>query len=263
VSPARVSGASHAGEVVLVTGAGRGIGRAIADAHADAGAAVLYLDFDPALAETAARDAAARGARAKALAANVADDAAVQAAVAEGVAAFGPITALINNAGVSPKSGSAGGKAPVWEMGAAEWAQVVGVNLSGAFHCVRAVAPGMIAARRGSIVSIASVAGRTYCDIVGVHYAATKAGLIGLTKHLAGELGPHAITVNAIAPGRIDTPLMRGTASAANDKVKEATPMRRFGAPEEVAQTALFLTSDQSRFVTGQVIDVAGGWLLT
>lgn len=255
--------ASHAGEVVLVTGAGRGIGRAIADAHADAGAAVLYLDLDPALSAAAAQDAIKRGARAKALAANVADDGAAQAAIAEGAAAFGPITALVNNAGISPKTGSAGGKSPIWEMSASEWANVVGVNLSGAFHCVRAVAPGMIAAGRGSIVSIASVAGRTYCDIVGVHYAATKAGLIGMTKHLAGELGPHAIAVNAIAPGRIDTPLMRGTASAANDKVRDVTPMRRFGSPEDVAQTALFLTSNQSRFVTGQVIDVAGGWLLT
>jgi 3-oxoacyl-[acyl-carrier protein] reductase len=255
--------ARRAGEVVLVTGAGRGIGRAIADAHADAGAATLYLDFDPALAETAAAEARGRGARAMALCADVADDAAVQAAVTQGVAAFGPVAALVNNAGISPKTGSAGGKAPVWEMGAAEWAQVVGVNLSGAFHCIRAVAPGMIKLGRGSIVSISSVAGRTYCDIVGAHYAATKAGVIGLTKHLAGELGPHGITVNAIAPGRIDTPLMRGTASAANDAVKAVTPLRRFGTPEEVAQTALFLTSDQSRFVTGQVIDVAGGWLLT
>ena len=255
--------ARRAGEVVLVTGAGRGIGRAIADAHADAGAATLYLDFDPALAREAAREACARGARAKALSADVADDAAVQAAVAEGIAAFGPVAALVNNAGVSPKSGSSGGKAPLWEMDAQEWARVVGVNLSGAFHCARAVAPGMMKAGRGSIVSIASVAGRTYCDIVGVHYAATKAGLIGLTKHRAGELGPQGATANAIAPGRIDTPLMRGTASAANDAVKAITPMRRFGTPGDVAQTALFLTGDQSRFVTGQVIDVAGGWLLT
>lgn len=260
---AAVAHASHAGEVVLVTGAGRGIGRAIADAHVEAGAAVIYLDRDPALSREAAQAARARGAKALALSADVADDAAVAAALALGVDAFGPVTALVNNAGISPKSGSGGGKAPVWEMGAQEWAQVVGVNLSGAFHCIRAVAPGMMKAGRGSIVSIASVAGRTYCDIVGAHYAATKAGLIGLTKHLAGELGPYAITVNAIAPGRIDTPLMRGTASGANDKVKEITPLRRFGAPEEVAQTALFLTSTQSRFVTGQVIDVAGGWLLT
>lgn len=254
---------THQGEVVLVTGAGRGIGQAIADAHAAAGAAVLYLDFDPALAKAAAEAATSKGWKAKALSANVGDPVAVAAAVAEGIAAFGAITALVNNAGISPKSGSKGGKAPIWEMGAQEWGQVLDVNLSGAFHCIKAVIPGMMEAKRGSIVSISSVAGKTYCDIVGVHYAATKAAIIGLTKHLAGELGPHGITVNAIAPGRIDTPLMRGTVSAANDAVKAITPLQRFGTPEEVVDTALFLTSNASRFVTAQVIDVAGGWLMT
>ena len=258
-----MSAMTHVGEVVLVTGAGRGIGQAMADAHIAAGAKVLYLDFDAALAEGAAAAARARGGEALALTANVADHDAVAAAVAQGVAAFGPITALVNNAGISPKSGSTGGKAPVWEMSPQEWATVLGVNLTGAFNCSRAVVPGMMALGRGAIVSTASVAGKTYCDIVGVHYAATKAGLIGMTKHLAGELGPHGITVNAIAPGRIDTPLMRGTASAANDAVKAITPLRRFGTPEDVAGTCLFLTSPAARFVTAQVIDVAGGWLMT
>jgi 3-oxoacyl-[acyl-carrier protein] reductase len=254
---------THDGQVVLVTGAGRGIGQAIADAHAAAGARVLYLDFDVALAEGAADAAKARGWQAAALSANVADERAVEAAVAAGVAIFGPVTALVNNAGISPKSGSSGGKAPLWEMTAKEWRRVVDVNLTGAFNCARAVIPQMIAAKGGSIVSISSVAGKTYCDIVGVHYAATKAGLIGFTKHLAGELGEHGVTVNAIAPGRIDTPLMRGTVSAANDRAREATPLKRFGQPGDVAATSLFLTSGASRFVTAQVIDVAGGWLMT
>ncbi len=258
-----MSTASHSGQVVLVTGAGRGIGQAIADAHAAAGAAVIYLDSDRALAETAAAAAIARGGRALGVCASVADEAAVKAAVAAGAAAFGPVTALVNNAGISPKSGSTGGKAPLWEMGADEWRRVLEVNLTGAFLCASAVVPGMMAAGRGSIVSVSSVAGKTYCDIVGVHYAATKAGLIGLTKHLAGELGGHGITVNAVAPGRIDTPLMRGTVSAANEAARQATPLKRFGQPEDVAGTCLFLTSDAARFVTAQVIDVAGGWLMT
>jgi 3-oxoacyl-[acyl-carrier protein] reductase len=258
-----MSALSHSAEVVLVTGAGRGIGQAIADMHAEAGATVIYLDHDPALAEGAAAAAMAKGWKALALAADVSDEASVKAAVAKARAHFGPVTALINNAGISPKSGADGRRAGLAEMPAAEWRRVLEVNLTGAFVCAAAVVPGMREAGRGAIVSMASVAGRTFCDIVGVHYAATKAGLIGFTKHLAGELGPDAITVNAVAPGRIDTPMMRGTASSANEAVRLATPLRRLGDPSDVAATCLFLTSPQARFVTGQVIDVAGGWLMT
>lgn len=254
---------SHAGRVALVTGAGRGIGRAIADAHAAAGAGVIYLDHDGALAEEAAGAAKARGWRAAAVAADVADEASVAAAVRHGAEALGPVTLLVNNAGISPKSGSAGGKAFLWEMQAAEWRRVLDVNLTGAFLVTRSVVPLMREAGYGRIVSISSVAGRTYCDIVGVHYAATKAALIGFTKHLAGELGPSGITVNAVAPGRIDTPLMRGTAAEANEAVRLATPLKRLGTPDEVAGMCLFLTSDKAAFVTGQVCDVAGGWLMT
>lgn len=254
---------SHADSVVLVTGAGRGIGRAIADAHASTGARVIYLDQDAALATAAADAAAARGATTLALAADITNDDAVRAAVARGAEAFGPITALVNNAGISPKSGADGHKAPIWQMGADEWRRVVEVNLTGAFLCAAAVVPMMRKAGRGAIVSLSSVAGRTFLDLVGVHYAATKAGLIGFTKHLAGELGPDNITVNALAPGRIDTPLMRGTAAAANEAARLATPLQRLGQPEDVAAVCLFLTSGAARFVTGQVIDVSGGWLMT
>jgi 3-oxoacyl-[acyl-carrier protein] reductase len=258
-----VSTASHAGDVVFVTGAGRGIGQAIADAHAAAGAKVIYVDHDAALADNAAANARDHDWHAIGLGADISDEAAVTAAVEAAVEAFGPITALVNNAGISPKSGADGRKSALWEMPASEWQRVVDVNLTGAFLCAKAVAPGMIAAKRGSIVSISSVAGQTYCDFVGVHYAATKAALIGLTKHLAGELGPYGITVNAIAPGRITTPMMMGTASTTNELIRQATPMARFGTPEDVAETALYLTGPASRFVTAQVIDVAGGWLMT
>lgn len=254
---------SHSGKVVLVTGAGRGIGQAIADAHAAAGASVAYLDHDPLLAERAASAARARGAMTMAVSADVADEASVKTVVARVAEAFGPISVLVNNAGISPKSGADGKRAALGEMGADEWRRVLDVNLTGAFLCASAVVSGMRAAQRGAIVSVSSVAGKTYCDIVGIHYAATKAALIGFTKHLAGELGPHGITVNAVAPGRIDTPLMRGTAPEANEAARMATPLRRLGSPEDVAKTCLFLTSDDAAFVTGQVCDVAGGWLMT
>lgn len=254
---------SHQGRVVVVTGGGRGIGRAIADAHAAAGAAVAYLDHDASLADSAAADARMRGLKAIGVAADVANFKEVETAMKRVDEALGPIDVLINNAGISPKSGTDGKRALAWEMDPDEWRRVLDVNLTGAFNCTRAVLPGMKELGRGRIVSTSSVAGKTFCDIVGIHYAATKAALIGFTKHLAGEVGPFGITVNAVAPGRIDTPLMRGTANAANDAVKAITPMRRFGSPEEVADTVLFLTSDAARFVTGQTIDVAGGWLMT
>ncbi|WP_029003277.1 SDR family oxidoreductase [Azorhizobium doebereinerae] len=254
---------SHASRVVLVSGAGRGIGRAMADAHADAGAAVAYLDHDPDLARTAAEAARARGVNAVAVSADVADFDAVAAAVAEAAAALGPIDVLVNNAGISPKTGADNRRVDAFAMDPAEWRRVIDVNLTGAFNCTRSVLPGMRDLGRGRVVNISSVAGRTYCDIVAVHYAASKAALVGFTKHLAGELGPFGITVNALAPGRIDTPLMRGTAPEANEAVRAVTPLRRLGSPEEVASVCLFLTSDAAAFVTGQVCDVAGGWLMT
>jgi len=254
---------SHSGRVVLVTGSGRGIGRAMADAHADAGAAIAYLDHDAALAQEAAESAKARGVKAVAVSADVADYDSVAAAIEIATAALGPIDVLVNNAGISPKSGADKRRVDAFAMDPAEWRRVIDVNLTGAFNCTRVVLPSMRDLGRGRIVNVSSVAGRTYCDIVAVHYAASKAAVIGFTKHLAGELGPLGITVNALAPGRIDTPLMRGTAPEANEAARMATPLRRLGTPEDVADTCLFLTSDQARFVTGQVIDVAGGWLLT
>ncbi|MFC7734592.1 SDR family oxidoreductase [Roseomonas sp. GCM10028921] len=254
---------THAGRVAVVTGAGRGIGRAVADALAAAGASVAYLDADPALAEAAAAAARGRDGAAMARQVDVAGEAGVSAAFAAVAAALGPVDVLVNNAGISPKSGPDGRRGEAQDIGLDEWLRVLDVNLTGAFLCTRAALPGMRALGRGQIVNMASVAGRTYCDIVAVHYAATKAALIGMTKHLAGEQGPYGISVNAVAPGRIDTPLMRGTASAANEAARLATPLRRLGQPEDVAAACLFLTSAAGAFVTGQVCDVSGGWLMS
>ena len=149
-------------------------------------------------------------------------------------------------------------------MDPAEWQRVVGVNLNGAFNFARLVTGGMIARRYGRIVSLSSVAGKAYLgEIVACHYSATKSALIGFTRHLAGELGPHGITVNAMAPGRIATPLVRTVSDAANNAVVDVTPLRRLGEPSEVADVCCYLTSPDAAFVTGQVIDVAGGWLMT
>ena len=252
---------THSGRVAVVTGGGSGIGRAIAEALASAGAAVAVLDANGNAAEDAAGAIAAAGHRAMAVACDVARFDAVESAGHEIAALLGPVDILVSNAGISPKHD--GRPASVLEMDPAEWQRVVDVNLTGAFHGARVFGPDMARRGWGSIVNQSSVAAKTHVEFVGVHYPATKAGLIGLTKHLAGELGPKGINVNALAPGRIDTPLMRGVATAVNDAIVADTPMRRLGTPADVAAAALFLTSEAGHFVTGQVVDVAGGWKLT
>lgn len=182
--------------------------------------------------------------------ADVGDFAASEAACRAIERALGPIDTLINNAGISPKH--AGKARRIWQMASNEWRRVMDVNVNSVFNFCRILAPGMVERRFGRIVSLSSVAGKAYLDIVATHYSTTKAALIGMTRHLAGELGPHGITVNAIAPGRIDTPLVRGVAREANEKIARETPLRRLGAPDEVASTCLFLTSDEAAFVTGQ-----------
>jgi len=252
---------SHAGRTVLVTGACGGIGAAIASRYVQAGAAVCLVDRDATAGDALAARLGQGGGRVHFAQADVGSFAQCLAACDAAQAVLGPVDTVINNAGISPKH--QGLPAPIWQMDPAEWRQVVDVNLNSVFHFTRLLAPGMVERRFGRIVSMSSVAGKAYLDIVAAHYSTTKAALIGMTRHLAGELGPYGITVNALAPGRIDTPMVAGAPKAANEAVMAVTPLRRLGTPDEVADACLFLTSDQASFITGQVIDVAGGWLMT
>jgi 3-oxoacyl-[acyl-carrier protein] reductase len=252
----------HGGRRVLVTGAASGIGASISRQYLQEGAALVLIDVNAQALEAQAASLAEIGGTVVWAVANVADYRACETAFAQVRSKLdGDIDTLINNAGISPKSN--GKPANFWEMDPDEWYRVVGVNLHGAFNWARLLTPAMVQNRFGSIVNMSSVAGKAYLSFTAAHYGTTKAALIGMTRDLAGELGPHGITVNAIAPGRINTPLMRTASPETNLSVIQETALRRLGEPQEVAEMACFLTAPESRFVTGQVVDVAGGWMMT
>jgi 2-hydroxycyclohexanecarboxyl-CoA dehydrogenase len=242
--------------VAIVTGAGSGIGLAIAHRLAGEGASVAVWDRNGDTASAAAAEIAAEGGRAVAMTVDVSDRAGIDAAVLEVRDALGPPLILVNNAGIAPFE-------PFLEISGESFDQVIAVNLKGTFECCQAVVPHMLDARWGRIVNIASSSAQTGSPYQ-VHYAASKAGVIGLTRSLARELGPKGITVNTIPPSFVDTPALRGAEEAGflGEGVpfhERSTPVRRVGRPEDIAAACAFLVRDDASYVTGQVIGVNGG----
>lgn len=247
---------SAAERLALVTGAARGIGAGIARRLAEAGHPVVLSDMLEEVEQTAAA-LRAEGHAARAIRLDVSDDAAVAALPQVLGADWARLGILVNNAGISPKH--EGRRRPIAEMPAAEWRRVLEVNLTGAFLMSQACIPPLRARGWGRVIMITSQASRTMSRIAGAHYAASKTGLMGFARSLAGELGPHGITVNSIAPGRIATPMAAAAAAGANDSFLANIPAGRLGTPEDVAEVAAFLASDAASYLNGTTIDVGGG----
>lgn len=237
------------GKVVLITGGSRGIGRACAVAFGQAGATVVlsYAGNEAAAAEAVK----AAGSKARSVRFDVADTAACAAAVEEIVRAEGRLDVLVNNAGVAIDGLAV-------RIKDADWDRQLDTNLKGSFALCRAAARPMMKQRAGAIVNLTSVVGETG-NVGQAAYAASKAGLIGLTKALARELASRNVRVNAVSPGFIDTDMTAGLAPDLKEKITESIPLGRLGSADEVAKAVLFLASDAASYVTGEVLKVNGG----
>jgi 3-oxoacyl-[acyl-carrier protein] reductase len=241
-------------QVALVTGASRGIGRATALELAQAGYAVCVNYYqNGALAQALVEQLRGQGREAVAMGADVADRAAVAAMVRETERTLGPVSLLVNNAGISHQG-------LFQDVDDALWDRIFAVNITGARNVIRAVLPGMLSEKRGCIVNVSSMWGLrgASCEVA---YACAKAGVVGLTRSLALELAPSHIRVNAVAPGCIETDMVRALDAETVRQLIDETPLGRLGQPEDVAHAVAFLASEKAGFITGQILTVDGGFI--
>ncbi|WP_420638785.1 SDR family NAD(P)-dependent oxidoreductase [Candidatus Poriferisocius sp.] len=255
------------GKVALVTGGGGGLGTAISTLFASEGAQVVVQDLNEAAAAATAELVAANGGEAMSVACDVSDSKAIEAMFADIDARFGPVTVLVNNAGVdrTPGDGSGEGNTvnerQVVDMSDDGWQRMLDIHLNGAFYCTRAMLARLLGTGiKGSIVNMSSIAG-----LAGwgpIHYATAKAGLLGFTRAMARFSSAAGIRTNAVCPGVIDTPMTQSIGQDMVEGLKMLTPAGRVGTPDDIAHAALYLASDESDFVTGEYITPNGGLVI-
>ncbi len=245
---------SLTGKTAIVTGAAQGIGRATAETLAQHGADVVVADLDPGRSQDTVAAVAKLGRRALNVKVNVADFADVKAMVDQVMKEWGKIDILANNAGIT-RDGL------LLRMKEEDWNLVLQVNLNGTFHCTKAVLQPMTKQRFGRIVNIASIVG-AMGNAGQANYAASKAAVIGFTKTVAREYASRQVTVNAVAPGFIDTAMTQGLPADVKETLQKQIPLGHLGQPSDVAEAVSFLASDAARYITGHVLHVNGGMLM-
>lgn len=247
---------SLTGRTALVTGAGRGMGRAVAQALSARGATVVVNDTNMGDAARTVAGLVSAGTQAIAVRADVTKAGEVRTLVARALDRFGAVHILVNNAGILRPT-------RFLDISEAEWDLVVNVSLKGTFLCSQAVLPSMQAAGWGRIVNFSSTAGKTVSTLGGAHYTAAKTAVLGLTRAIAKEFARSGVTVNAVCPGLIDTEMVRTTVSEERIRTYgESFPIPRLGRPEEVAELVAFLCSDRAAYITGAAFDITGGDLM-
>jgi 3-oxoacyl-[acyl-carrier protein] reductase len=243
------------GRTAIVTGGARGIGQAVALALASEGASVMVADQNGQGASQVMAEINRFGGKAQALAVDVADPSDVENLVGQTLAHFGSLDILVNNAGIIRR-------VAFTELTRDEWDLVLDVNLGGTFNCCKAVVPIMMAKRYGKIVNMSSIVGLTGDKTASAAYTTSKGAIISLTKALARQLAEYNINVNAIAPHAIESEMIAEWTAEKKQRVIESIPLRRIGLPEDVAEAAIFLASDGASFITGETINVNGGYLM-